>query len=114
MTHRNVLNFALLVSIFSLLYINVAAQSTDRGQIEKEFKALTEKIDVKFKQLLAVSSEDKAAYADFLKQPETGIFRLMPREKYDFTGVTMRGGGAYYSFTNRKHDYGYGSDIALE
>ncbi|MGB9178376.1 MAG: hypothetical protein WCB68_03940 [Pyrinomonadaceae bacterium] len=114
MTRRNIINLVLLVSIFSLLSINVCAQSTDRGQIEKEFKALSDKLDAKFKELLAVSAEDRATYADFLKQPESGIFRLMPREKFDFKGTTMRGGGAYYSFTKLKHEYGYGSDIELE
>jgi len=68
---------------------------------------------MKEKQFLAPSSEDKSAYAEFLKQPMTGLVRLLPREKYDGK-LTIRGGGAYYSFTRLTHEYGYGSDIGLE
>ena len=43
------------------------------------------------------------------------MIRLLPREAYDKdTTLTIRGGGAYYSFTRRTHAYGYGSDISLE
>ena len=71
------------------------------------------------KVILAPSAEDRAAYAEFLQQPDTGLIRLLPREKYDAgadkdTGLALRGGGAYYSFILLKHDYGRGSDIALE
>ena len=43
------------------------------------------------------------------------MIRLLPREVYDKdTTLTIRGGGAYYSFTRKTHAYGYGSDISLE
>jgi hypothetical protein len=41
------------------------------------------------------------------------VFRLMPREVYDGK-LDIRGGGAYYSFTRKTHEYGYGSDIELQ
>ena len=74
------------------------------------------------KQFLAPSEEDKAAYADFLKQSDTGLIRLLPREAFDSDvlndgtrqkAMTIRGGGAYYSFARLTHEYGYGSDIEL-
>ena len=62
--------------------------------------------------LLSPSKEDYAKYADFLKQPDTGLIRLLPRETYDGK-LKIRGGGAYYSFARRDHEYNYGSDIEL-
>jgi hypothetical protein len=70
---------------------------------------------------LGPSEEDRAAYAEFLRQPDTGLIRLLPREVYESEvykknnkTLTIRGGGAYYSFTRLTHEYGYGSDIQLE
>jgi hypothetical protein len=64
-------------------------------------------------QLLSPSAEDLASYATFLSQPQTGLIRLLPRETYDGY-LTIRGGGAYYSFARQTHEYGYGSDIELQ
>ncbi|HEX6184422.1 MAG TPA: hypothetical protein VFZ44_11120 [Pyrinomonadaceae bacterium] len=65
------------------------------------------------KRLLAVAREDRATYADFLSQKRTGLIRLLPRETFD-RKLALRGGGAYYSFVHREHQYGYGSDIELQ
>jgi hypothetical protein len=69
-------------------------------------------------QFLSPSAEDRATYAEFLTQPNTGLIRLMPREKFDpevnkNAVPTIRGGGAYYSFARLTHEYGYGSDLEL-
>src|SRR4029079_11524061 len=40
------------------------------------------------KALLAPLPEDKAAYADFLRQDKTGLFRLHPKGKYE-PGITV-------------------------
>ena len=52
--------------------------------------------------------------------PDAGLIRLLPRETYDSDvknenkyKLTLRGGGAYYSFVRLTHEYGYGSDISL-
>jgi hypothetical protein len=39
--------------------------------------------------------------------------RLLPREKYDRV-LAINGGGAYYSFAQKTHEYGQGSDIELQ
>jgi hypothetical protein len=62
----------------------------------------------------------------FLKQPATGLFRLMavgdtgdslvintPILGKDATIVPIAGGGAYYSFTTLGHDQGLGADLHL-
>ncbi len=89
------------------------AQSTNRAQLIAEIDTLHHQMKEKEAALLAPAPEDRSAFADFLKQPETGLFRLLPREKYD-NKLSIRGGGAYYSFKRLTHEYGYGSDISLE
>lgn len=42
-----------------------------------------------------------------------GVFRIMPREKYD-RKLTIQGGGSYYSFTTKSHDYQKIAQIGLE
>lgn len=78
-----------------------------------KMESLRAKIQVKEKVLLAASAEDLAAFAQFLREPDTGMARLMPREKYDGKLLT-RGGGAYYSFARLTNEFGAGSDIGLE
>ncbi len=87
-------------------------QELERTQAVQEFEALKSKLATLEKPLLAVSAEDTVAFAEFLKQPDSGLIRLLPREKYD-ARLEIRGGGAYYSFTRLKHEYGRGSDIEL-
>lgn len=108
--------FTLLLSAFS-----VSAQTQSREDILREIEAKRAELAALEKRLLAPSEEDQATYADFLRQPETGLIRLLPREKYDTEvykknkrGITMRGGGAYYSFARKTHEFGYGNDIGLE
>src|SRR5215471_11652560 len=90
-----------------------SAQSTDRSKLVNQIEELRNQIKQKEGQLLAVSDQDKAAYSEFLSQPDTGICRLMPREDFDGK-LLIRGGGAYYSFRKPSNEYGYGSQIGLE
>jgi hypothetical protein len=72
------------------------------------------------KGLLAPSAQDRLTYESFLRERKTGLIRLMPRESYDWETyhakkrIPIRGGGAYYSFANLTHAYGFGNDLALE
>jgi len=93
------------------------AQTQSREEILRQIEAKRAELDALEKRYLSPSEEDKARYADFLRQPNTGLIRLLPREKFDKSsegkGFTLRGGGAYYSFLRLTHEYGYGSDIEL-
>ncbi len=101
--------------VIAFCSVSALAQAVDRAQVEKEIDSLWEQIKGKQEILLDTSDEDKVACAEFLKQPETGLIRLLPRERYDYAHkLPMRGGGAYYSFALRTHEYGRGSDIGLE
>jgi hypothetical protein len=89
------------------------AQSLDRAALENEIRALLGELKDTEQQFLAPSEKDRASYAEFLAQPDTGLIRLLPRETFQ-DKLTIEGGGAYYSFSRLTHEYGYGSDIELQ
>lgn len=70
------------------------------------------------KGILAPSESDVIAHQFLLSLKKTGLMRLLPREAYDWElrtvpkRVDMRGGGAFFSFHYRSHEYGFGSDIS--
>jgi len=47
---------------------------------------------------MAVPDDIQAKYADFLKLPETGIVKLMPRGMHNDVMPSRMEDGAYYSF----------------
>ncbi len=107
----------------------IAAQSVDRAQqlseiiaLQNQLKTATDPVQVamlegqlKVKEAIFLQPDpaDFTANAAFLAQPDTGLIRILPREKFDGVLLT-RGGGAYYSFTRLVHEYGFGSDLSLE
>jgi hypothetical protein len=99
--------------ITSLFATPASAQSTDRASLAKEIASARAELQLKEQEFLAPSAEDRAAFAEFLRQPGTGLCRLLPREKFDGK-LMMIGGGAYYSFVRLTNEYGYGSDIGLD
>lgn len=103
---------ALLFSLTLIFAPSVFAQTDARAQAAAEIESLRAQIKAKEAVLLAPSDEDRETYADFLAQTGTGLIRLLPREKWDGK-LSTRGGGAYYSFTRRTHEYGNGSDLEL-
>jgi hypothetical protein len=73
------------------------------------------KLSAEQKKLLEPSAAQRAAFAAFLRQPETGLVRLLPREKFDGTVLMpLRGGGAFYSFTKLSHAASPFSDIMFQ
>ena len=94
------------------------------------------------KKSLKPAREVRLKYAKFLKSQHTGLFLLLPREKFDpqvngrhvVTNIPgdappnlgsfqwangrrsgdVQGGGAFYSFTYRTHAYGDASHLLLE
>jgi hypothetical protein len=114
------------VTTFSLTLIfaclNVAAQIQSREELLKEIQAKRAELMTLEKSFLDPSDSDREANEAFLAGVDTGMIRLLPRDKYDGDALrdpgrkvlSMRGGGAYYSFARSTHEYGYGSDISLE
>lgn len=102
--------------LFACLLVSggaVHAQTTDRARAAAEIESPREQLKAREAVLLAPSDEDRKTYAEFLASPDTGLIRLLPRGKWD-DKLSMRGGGAYYSFTRLTHEYGYGSDVELQ
>lgn len=105
---------AALTSTLALIFhINAPAQSENRSSTIKEIVSLRKQLNEKEKLFLSPSAEDLSAFAEFLKQPNTGLIRILPGGQYE-DRLTIRGGGAYYSFARLTHEYGYGSDIELQ
>jgi hypothetical protein len=113
MINQRLPSVVLTSPILLLILLIVIAQSQDRSKTLAEIASLKKQLNEKEKLFLSPSAEDKAAFADFLKQSNTGLIRLMLKGIYD-DKLSMRGGGAYYSFTLLTHEYGPGTDINLE
>jgi hypothetical protein len=112
---RHIFTASVFVAILSALSMSVFAQTESRDDVLKQIEAKRAELAALEKRFLAPSEEDRAAFAEFLGQPDTGLIRLLPREVFDKDSkLTIRGGGAYYSFNRLTHAYGYGSDIELQ
>jgi len=119
---KRILTAALFSVAINTCAISTFAQSESRDDILRKITATRAELESKKSELtaledkfLAASDEDVAAYAEFLQQPDSGITRLLPRETFDNKNtLTTRGGGAYYSFTRRTHEYGLGTQVGLE
>jgi len=99
--------------------LSAFSQSDSRADLLRELETKRAELGKLELRVLEPAAEDREAHAQFLAQPNTGLIRLLPREKYDFhakgkSGLTMNGGGAFYSFVRLTHEYGRGSDILLE
>ena len=85
----------------------------DRRTLQQEDRVLK-------KGTLAPTENDRNLFSSFLRGRNTGLIRLMPREVYESETyhtkkqLNIRGGGAYYSFANLTHVYGYGNDLELD
>ncbi|HKO99038.1 MAG TPA: hypothetical protein VJU86_18695 [Pyrinomonadaceae bacterium] len=120
---KRISQLAISFVCLSILAFNAAAQTDSRSNLIKTIQERRAELALLEKQVLEPSEQDKMAHAEFLRQSDTGLVRLLPREKYDDNAykektkpsVTIRGGGAYYSFTMLSHDYNSGApQISLE
>lgn len=119
---------AAVIFLVALCSFAIAAQSVDRTQLFNEIQTLINQLktetdpakiqtlqdQLKSKEALFLqpAPADFTANAAFLAQPDTGLIRILPREKFDGV-ISTRGGGAYYSFVRLVHEYGFGSDLEL-
>ena len=98
--------------------LSVCAQTQSREDLAKAIAAKRAELSKLETAFLAPPEEDRARYAEFLRQPDTGLFRLMTRESSNGQesrmAVTIRGGGAFYSFKDRTNEYVNSSAISLE
>jgi len=106
---RLIQNFACLVLLSSIAF----AQSHDRAKLEKDIETLRDQLRQKEAEFLSAAPEDRAQFADFLHQTGTGLARLLPREKYR-EKLSVREGGAYFSFTKLSNSYDRDPQLGLE
>jgi len=118
---KRVFTATLFLTVLATLSIGVCAQSASREDVLKAIAAKRAELQRLEDQFLSPAEEDRAACKEFLSQPDTGLIRLLPREVYESEAykknqktLTIRGGGAYYSFATLTHEYGWGSDLELE
>lgn len=113
---KRIFAVSLLIAVSSLITFG---QGKPRPEVLKDIETKRAELAKLENQFLSPSAEDRATYAEFLTQPNTGLIRLLPRETFDSyankkSGITVRGGGAYYSFSRQTHEYGFAIDIGLE
>ncbi|HZH31429.1 MAG TPA: hypothetical protein VEY11_11760 [Pyrinomonadaceae bacterium] len=101
-----------LFLLIALLPSEVLAQTKSRRETAQKIESLREEIKLLEAELLAPARADREKFKEFLTQPDTGLIRLLPGENWDGK-LSLRGGGAYYQFDGRTHEYGRGSDIHL-
>jgi len=118
---KRIFTSMLSLAVLATLSVAAHAQSTSRDDVLKDIAAKRAELQQLEDQFLAPGEEDRAAYKELLNQPDTGLIRLLPREVYESEvykknqkTLTIRGGGAYYSFAKLTHEYGYGEDLGLE
>ncbi|MEO8073256.1 MAG: hypothetical protein ABI891_12905 [Acidobacteriota bacterium] len=103
---RFIVNITLFILICSSI---VFSQELSREQKLQKLDELNGQIKVLETDILLPDDKD-------IRQAEKEgfeVFRLMPRERYDHK-LNVQGGGAFYSFTTKSHDYQKISQISLE
>jgi len=78
---------SLLVAASSLIAFG---QTPSRAEVLNEMATKRAELAKLETQFLSPSAEDRAAYAEFLAQPNAGLIRLLPREKFDTTPSKIR------------------------
>ena len=87
----------------------IFGQEATREQKLQKINELNGQINLLELDVLAPDAKDVSQ----ARKEGYGVFRIMPREKYD-RKLTIQGGGSYYSFTNKSHDYQKIAQIGLE
>lgn len=97
-----------------LAVLFTAAQAQSRREAIEEFTAKMEAVKSEAARLeqalLRPDKEDIIA----AEKENAKVFCLLPREKYDKGFLTVRGGGAYYSFVKESHSYNDTPQIGFE
>ncbi len=103
---RFFVNITFLILVCSSI---VFSQELNRDQKLQKIGELNNQIQVLEADILLPNTKDvKQAEKEDFK-----VFRIMPRERYDHK-LTVQGGGSYYSFTTKSHDYQKIAQVGLE
>ena len=97
------------LSVFIVVLFSAALGQSREAALEK-LKELKNQAASLEKTILLPDKKDIEAAA----LENVGVFRILPREIYKEGLFDVRGGGAYYSFTNASHSYDAIPQISLE
>jgi hypothetical protein len=100
----------LLSAFLVVLVLSVTTFAQTRQQALDNLSKLKEEAGSLEKIILSPDKED----IDLAEKENVNVFRILPREKYDNSFSTIRGGGAYYSFTKQSHSYNEIPQIELQ
>lgn len=104
------MHFTLRVSAVVFLLVSfVSSQELTREQKLQKIRELNGQVKILEASVLLPDLKNSAR----AEKQGFNIFRIMPRESYDYK-LTIQGGGSYYSFTTRSHDYQKIAQIGLE
>lgn len=100
----------LLSTFLVALFLSIPTFAQTREQAIENLNKLKEDAKLLEQTILSVDKKD----AQLAKEQGFGVFRILPREKYDKGLLNVRGGGSYYSFTKKSHSYDSTPEISLE
>ncbi len=104
------MRYVLGLFVFSLFFVSLSnAQEISREQKFQKIVDLNAQVKNSINEYLAPDAADlnEAAKSGF------EVFRIIPRGKIN-EKVGVRGGGAYYSFTTKSHDYDSNPQVGLQ
>lgn len=104
------MQFSFKILIFVLFFVSIVnAQDLTRKQKLQKIDELNSQIKALETDILLPDAKD----SERAQKEGFDVFRIMPRERYDHK-LTVQGGGSYYSFTTKSHDYQKIAQIGLE
>lgn len=115
--------FCILISVFAVGAFAQVSMRPVRARMGRIILPERKKPSDEQKRLLQPNSADLSKYARFLKQPKTGIFRLIPDPDCEENPNLIRADrkcleaipeSSYYSFREKEHTAKYLSDIRLK
>ena len=83
--------------------------ASERKALLEDFDKLKKELVEIEQKLLVEALEDREMFSEYVEAEDKGLIRLLSHNSL----TQINGGGRYYSFSNRTHDYGYGSDISF-
>jgi len=107
---EKIMRSALKTFAFVLFIVSIVnAQNLSREQKLQKIQELNGQIKILEKDILLPDAKD----LEKAREENFSVVRILPREKYDHK-LTVQGGGSYYSFTNKSHNYQDTAQIGLE
>ncbi len=105
--------YVLLTAKFLMIPVLQWTPNDQGNGLFQQIQKMYDEIRAKERKFLAVPGAYYAKYPGFKNQPDRGLFRLLPREIYEGK-LSIEGGGAYYSFSTKSHDYQSIAELELD